>query len=773
MMSTLRVLIRYPILVLAFTLAITGWLTVEMIDNARLETDLDEYMPQDHPAFIYSDQAEVWFDIKDGILVAIEHPDGIYNTGTLTKVRQLTKDLQKMEEIEKDDVTSLYTAENIAGSEDGLDVRAFYSKAPRDSVELAALRDAVRGNEMVQGRLVSDDETVTLIVARIGDDVFSQEFYDRLQELTATYEGPEEVHIAGSPIVEGTLARLAPKDMQRMVPIVVAVILIVLFLLLRSVRYSIITLLIVLISSIWTFGLMGLLGIPIYSVTTMLPVILIAIGVADGIHLYNHLRHVQQRDGHADRRSVVMEMLHGMWKPVVITSLTTSVGFISLLTSDVLPVKYFGVFTAFGVLSAMVLSLVFLPATLLVFGVSQRPIKRRVKQERVRNAERHRPFGYRFADLVLNQRSLTLTLTAAIVAGSIWGMTRLWIDSSFLEKFEKDSDIVQTDAFINRHFGGTSTLNVILEADSAGVFKQPEVLREMARLQDSVLARPKVGSALSLVDYLKRINMVLNEDRQEYYRVPETRDLTAQFLLLYEMSGDPDNLWQVVNYDYNRANLAFQLKSDNARTLNDAISAVEPFADAFERHGITINYAGSGYKAMVFADLILEGQIKSLVLSIGLIVLLLALMFRNLLVGVIGAIPITVTALISFGLMGALHIPLTTTTALIASIAIGIGVDYAVHFVERYRIAVRDEKDARAASRRAMQHTGRAILFNALVVIAGFLVLLSSVFPPNRALGAFVSLNMATSFLGTVTVLLIALAASKAFLPKPKHDKHN
>ncbi len=116
---------------MAIFLAVCVFFILEMKDNTQMETDLDKYMPQDHPAFVYSDQAEDWFDIKDGIIIAIENREGIYNTETLTKIKQLTKDLQKMDEIEKRDVTSLYAADNILGTEDGMDVKAFYKRVPK------------------------------------------------------------------------------------------------------------------------------------------------------------------------------------------------------------------------------------------------------------------------------------------------------------------------------------------------------------------------------------------------------------------------------------------------------------------------------------------------------------------------------------------------------------------------------------------------------------------------------------------------------------------
>ncbi|HMA75800.1 MAG TPA: efflux RND transporter permease subunit [Candidatus Krumholzibacteriaceae bacterium] len=761
MLKIIYKIIRSPKITLAIILLLSAVFFVVMKQNSRMETDLDDYMPQEHPAFVYSNQAEEWFNIQDGVIIAIENDKGVYRSATLQKIKDLTGELQKMAEIDRDDVTSLYTADNITGSDLGLDVEPFFEKVPEREDKLANLRQDVRTNEMIFGRLVNTDETVTVIIAEIKDDLFTQEFYHRLLDLAERYEGPEKLYVAGRPIVEGTMAYLGPRDMKRMVPIVIAVIIIVLLMVQRSFKAGLFTLLVVLFSVVWAFGLMALLNVPIYAVSTMIPVMLIAIGVADGIHLYSHLHIFMKENPGADRKTATRDMIKEMWKPVVMTSVTTAVGFISLLTSEVYPIKYFGLFTAFGVMMAMVFSLSLIPAGLMIFGLpgwKDRGETGRDDENKLLNA---------IAGLVVKHKYATLFATIAIVALSILGTTKVWINSSFLDKFEADSKIVMTDAFINENFGGTSTLNVILDSESKDAFKRPEILRAVDSLQaDVVESLPVVGNSFALTDYLRRMNKVMHADSAQFNIIPSSRELVAQYLLLYEMSGDPENLWEVVDYNYRKANLTFQLKSDNSIALNSAIAEIEEHIPELKKLGVTVNYAGSGYKGLVFTDLILEGQIKSLLLSLIIVIILLSLMFRNIRAGIIGAVPISVTAVISFGVMGLLGIPLSTTTALLSSIAIGIGIDYAVHFIERYRIYAGKTGDKELTGRKTMQHSGRAIAFNAIVVIAGFLVLLASVFPPNRALGGLVSMNMFTSFLGTVTIMYLLLVLFNVYFKK-------
>ena len=533
-----------PWLVVGITVIISVVLFMQMKQKSRMETDLDDYMPEKHPAFVYSDQAEEWFGINDGIIVAIENQNGIFNSATLDTLKQLTRRLQKMEQIENADVTSLYTADNIIGTEDGMDVRAFYKRVPSSKESLNELKQNVKSNEMTFGRLVSYDETVTIIIAEIKDDVFTQEFYEEILSLTASYETKEiKIHVAGRPIVEGTMAILGPEDMKRMVPIVLLVISLVLFITLRSIKSILLTLSVVLFSTIWVFGLMAALNVPIYAVSTMIPVMLIAIGVAYAIHLYSHLQLYLRDNPDASKIEASSEMLHFMWKPVVMTAVTTAVGFISLLTSEVYPIKYFGIFTAFGVILAMLFSLIFIPAGIMIFGLPK------VKRATKKNPNKESGLAYQFAAIVLKRKSVSLILTAAVVILAIVGMQKIWINSSFLDKFEKESDIVLTDKFINKHFGGTTTLNLVLDAKAKkDVFKNPEVLKLTDQMQSKLENDLEVvGNSFSLTDYIRRMNKVMNADQEEFDKIPDDQDMIAQYLLLYEMSGDPENLNKVVD----------------------------------------------------------------------------------------------------------------------------------------------------------------------------------------------------------------------------------
>lgn len=751
------------ILVLIVLTTVVSMISIKK--NIYIESDLDKYMPKSHPAFVYSDKVEEIFDIRDAIVIAIENKNGIYNSTTLKKIKSITKELQKLDVVEnKDDVLSLYSADNIQAVEDNLDIDAFYKKIPKTEQELQYIQNSVRTNEMVYKRLVSEDEKAAIIMTKIKDNSFSQELYDYINTFEKKYNGDgDKLYIAGQPIVEGVVASFMPKDMRKMFPIVFLLIIIVLAFVLRSLKGTIVSILVVIFSSIWTFGLMAGVGIPIYAPTSLIPVMLIAIGVADAIHMYSHLQLQIINHPAWSKKQLIIDMMKQLWKPVVITSVTTAIGFLSLLTSDVVPIRWFAFFTAIGVLIAMILSLVLIPVFTMTFGLPKAKKKSESKQDFfTRNAKP-------FADAVIKYKSIVIGFTIIVLLFFGYGVTKVWINSSFLARFPSDNKLVKTDEFVNNKFLGTTSLNVILESKDTNSFKKPEVLKLMNKIAKEVEQEiPVVGGSLSVVDFIQRMNKVLNENNSESYKIPDNFNLISQYFLLYEMSGGSDRLWELVDEDFRIGNLRFQLKSDNSKGLNSLLAKIETYRNDFKDLGIDMNYAGAGYTMLVFNDLIIAGQLKSLLISFFVVLLLLSLMFRSFKIGLVSIIPIIITTIISFGVLGLLNIPLEMTTALISSIAVGIGIDYAVHFIDRYRINAESTNDIDTIITKTMSHSGRAISFNAIVVILGFLVLILSTFMPNKALGAIVSLNMLTSFVGTLTVMFLVMYMLKIYVKPNK-----
>ncbi|MBN2859260.1 MAG: RND family transporter [Sphaerochaetaceae bacterium] len=745
-----------PLPVLLAILLISILFVLQIADNAQLETDLDEYMPSEHPAFVASDAASEEFGITDSIMIAIEHPESIYNVGTFDKIRELSEQLPEVfEELLDEDITSLYHADNITGSEWGLEVGPFFEETPESQEEFDLLREQVASNEMVYGSVVSLDETSTIIVFPLDEEADTKTLEKELTEYISRYEGPENIYVAGRPIVEGALASLGPADMARMFPIVMITMIILLYILLRSIRHTILNMVIVLLGTIAAFGTMAMFKIPVYSVDTMIPVMLIAIGVAYGIHMHNTIMYLVRKNSLITKDQLINETLSQMTRPVVMAAITTAIGFSALMTSQVLPVRYFGLFSSIGVLSEMLFALLLFPLSIRLLGVPKTGRKR--EDEDLELPVQGKIKDHRWTVYIMNKGKL-ITLIAVIVAvlGGV-GATKIWIDTSFLANFEEDHPISVTDRFVNETFAGTSSINIILSGEQPDTFKTPEALSLMAEMQDAFVEDPMIGGAFSLTDFIKRMNFVLNEEQDEYFSIPDNQELIAQYLLLYDMSGDPETIAKVVDYDYQKTNMTLQLKSDSSSLIEKIIAQVATYEEDFGDLGITITYAGSGYTSFIFADLLMEGQVLSLGISFLIVAVLLTLVFKSMFIGIAGTTPIAITATVNFGVMGLLGIPLSSATALISSIAIGIGVDYAIHLIEHYMNRRNEGFSISETVNETISHTGKAIIFNAIAVMGGFIVLTFSVFPPNRQVGSLIALNMVLSALGTLSVLLVTL----------------
>jgi len=496
----------------------------------------------------------------------------------------------------------------------------------------------------------------------------------------------------------------------------------------------------------------------------MMPVMLIAIGVAYGIHMHNTLYHFAAEFPGIGREELVKKTLKAMIRPVIMTGITTAVGFAALTTSQVLPVRYFGLFIALGVMVEMFLALILFPASVLLFGPAKKRQKTGAKSEKLVTSDRK---ASNKTQKILARPGLILLIAGVTLILAGWGTSRVWIDTSFLANFQEESTIARTDKFVNDNFGGTSTFQVVFSGTEPETFKDPRVLKTISKLQKEIGLDPLVGNSFGLTDYIARMNRVMNNNQPEFEVIPDDRDLIAQYLLIYEMSGDPENLNKVVDFDYQTLNLTFQLKSDSSFLITRIINQINESGKELSDLGLEISYAGSGYKSFIFSQLLLEGQVWSLGISFVIVLILLSLMFRSLLVGLIGTIPIAITAVVNFGAMGLLGIPLSSATALISSIAVGIGVDYAIHLIEHYRIKRSEGITIDLAASETLRNTGRAVVFNAVTIMGGFGVLLFSVFPPNRQVGGLVGLNMAVSAVGTLTVLMVLLKIldSKGRLP--------
>jgi predicted RND superfamily exporter protein len=333
------------------------------------------------------------------------------------------------------------------------------------------------------------------------------------------------------------------------------------------------------------------------------------------------------------------------------------------------------------------------------------------------------------------------------------------VDSSWIADFKKDTEVVISNDVLNKEFNGTIFLNVVIDGHHADSLKSPELLNRVQDLVAYTEGLPYVGGSVSLLDFIKTTNKTLHEQDQAYYKLPQTRQEIGEILFLLSVSGRPELLDEVVNYDYSQTNITFAIKTDHTQNLKAIIDAVRGYAaKEFTNVDVDINTAGSANNSFVWAQLLINSQIGSVLSSKILIFLVAVILFRSLAAGIHTVIPITASTVLVAGAAGWLGIPLDVSTVLAAGIAIGVGVDYSVHYISRYAFERSRGMDERAAVLASMRSVGKPIVFNAVVVAAGFMILGLSQFPPHIKLGYFVATYMVVACVAALVILPVTFA---------------
>ena len=756
MMRFFEVVVNHPRKVLLF-FALATLFFLAQIPDIPIETSLKKWLPEGNAEVEYYDEIRELFGLASRAVIAVERegPEGIFNPTTLELVSVLTEEMKELDGVIEDDVISLATQDNIIGTAEGLEVTPFMEEIPATQAEAEALREAVHGNDMYWGTLVSTDDTGTLILAKFEEGIVKVDLYHRMRDMVESVRArypDDHIYYAGRPILEGAMREEIMEDMRIMLPLVIVAVLVLLALTLRTVRGVILPFMTVVISTIWSLGIMAIIRSPLYSMSTMVPVILTAIGCAYGIHIISRYYEAVERDESVPRREMVIETMKEMWAPVLMTALTTIVGFLSMVVSESLPPRSVGAFTAVGVAVATLTSLTMIPAGLVIMPRAK-PGAILPTSEDSGDGMLKRLFDH-WGRMVYRSKKLVFAAVVAVAAVSIVGVSMVHIHEGLTANMQPGSETLLADAFLNEKFGGTTTLNLIIEGDEADCIKDPELLRRMDELQSIAEKHPLVGNSISMAEYLKRMNKVMNEDREDFNRVPESRELVAQYLLLYSISGDPDDFDDAVDYEYQKANVSIQMRSDAGEDIAEVFSYLEPHVkELFDGMPLKTTLTGRAKMTLLVVNNVIRDQLQSFVVAIVAVFMITAIMFRSMRIGLITIVPISIASLANFGLMGLLGLPLQVATTFSACVGIGIGIDYTIHFFAKYRRLTARGYEGAEANVLTMQTSGRAIFFNAVVVAFGFLVLMWSNSPPNRNMGILVSLSMATSFLGAMTVL--------------------
>ncbi len=726
----------------------------------RLEVDTSTkgLLRADDPTLITYQKFADQFGRDDLIVVGIES-ENIFDPLFLKRLKALHQDLTEKVPLVMD-VTSLINVRSTRGEADGLVVEGFLDEIPADPARLAALKKRALADPFYRNLFLSEDGRMTVILialetySRIGlpqtgagvEETLSGFGEEEKQEPGAQEPPPKRTLLteeenrlavtairaviakhrtpdfrpilAGARVVSEVLKRLMIKDIYVFLSIAVAAMSLILFLMFRRLSGVILPLFVVLLGMSSTLGLMGLFHEPIKIPTMILPSFLLAVGLGGAVHILALF--YREYDRHGDKKEAVVWAMGHSGLAVAMTSLTTAAGLASFITAEIAPIAALGLFASFGVLLALVYTLTLLPAL-----IGLLPLARRIRPPGADKGPGFTRFLDFITDFSVNHARAVTIIGLVLVLVSLAGMTRIHFSHDVLAWLDESMEVRKATEKLDRDLKGTVVLELVLDTGRENGLHDPDFLKKMDLLARELEAGRwgdlYVGKVSSLVLVLKEIHRALNENRPEFYAVPDDPRLIAQELLLFENTGS-DDLEEVVDSTFREARLSIKVP------WRDTLEYVPFLADVEKRveriFGDSVEATVTGMMtlfARTFSGA-MRSALRSYVVALVVITLMMILLIGRLRLGLLSMLPNLTPILITAGLMGWFGMPFDMSTMLVFSVAIGLAVDDTIHFMHNFRSYYDRTGEAREAIRATLRTAGRAMLVTSMVLSLGFFV---------------------------------------------------
>ena len=728
--------------------------TVNNVDYFTLDND---------PTQIFYEQFQEVFGHDEFFVIAFTK-DNLFQEDNLGLLKSLTHDLDSLQEVRE--TLSLANADHVRGGESYFEVREFLENIPSSKQGLDQLRSEALNNPLYAKTLVSEDGRTAAIVVfpydRPENADYRAELLSQVDDILKRYQGTE-FHVAGWTVTNLLLSQYVKQDMARFIPLTYVLILVVVWLLFRNLW--LVGLAFVNISACLasTMGFFFLSGITLNNVTTIVPPLVMALSLADTVHIYAHLR----QDVFARAGSVVEGIslvLNKVALPCLLTSVTTAVGFLSLSVSDLPPVREFAWTASAGMIFEFFFAF-FLLAPLLVFLPREKILVRTKKDQGLQKA-------LETLNRTVQSRTKTiLACSVVLIAGSLLCAAQVKVDTNLIEFFKEESQLRRDLDIIEKRLSGTASMDISFKADHVDAFKDPEHLRVIAQVARSVQVLPEVDVTLSVNDFLRDINQAFHAEDRDYYRIPDSRQLVAQYLLLY----DSDDIEDFISRQYDHARLAIRMNDHSMQKQAEFIERIRSTLEQIDSQGLDMTITGRAPSDVRTAEALVESQIKSLAIAGGVIMLLMFLILRSMRIGALSLVSNGFPILLNFGFMGLLGIPLNTATALISAVALGIAVDDSIHFLSSYAQVRREGHSRTSAVGLSILEKGPAITASSIILCIGFGVMIFSHFVPMIHFGLLSAIIMVTACIGDLVVLPALILAPGSQVSEPSSqagDEH-
>jgi len=724
------------------------------IPGVYIENERKQQLPENDPIIRLDDEILEIFGGGKYVLIGLEPVQGdIFQPWFLEKVREVTEGMAAIPGVDPDQVLSI-TAPRVksieAGGEGEIRVETLVGEIPSTPGELEELRRRITGEKLLTGFLVSRDARAASVSADMDDldpspELRNSVLNERIRELLASLRDPRvRIHLAGVPIFIATMDGYT-RYVLKLFALAVVVIGLVHFEAFRTFQAMFLPLVTALLSVVWGLGMFSRLGIPMDGWNALSPFLILAVAAGHAVQILKRYYEEYRRLG--DNRAAVVESTVSVGVVMITAGLIAAAGLFTLTLFPIRSLQVFGFMSGAGILSALVIEMTFIPAcrTLL-------PAPRGKEMAKERHAGVLETVLEKMAGQINVRPWLPLAAAACVLLASVAGASRIRVENSFRQALPQDEPTLHDYEALNELFGGTVTLNVLIEGEGPDALYDPQLLRAMEGMQRFLESIPGIGRTLSIVDYVEQMNVAFNGGDEAFRRIPDSREAVAQFFLLY--SGDPDDFDMMVDGENRRGILRAFTRSDSAVFCEEVIRKARDYAAAHFPEGVRVGVAGGGLAiGKAVNDVIMREKIRNMLVIAGIIFLVASFVLRSFVGGLLVLTPSLFAAVVNLGVMGWVGTWLNLATASISSLTVSIGADYAIYFLFRFREEYGRIGDVRETTLATMLTSGKAIFFVASAIAAGSLVMALSPLAYHKQLGAYVALSMFTSALAAVTVV--------------------
>lgn len=692
------------------------------------------------------------FGNDESLVIAIHHPDGLFTPERMQAVVEISEGAWRLPQVIR--VDSLKNFSLIESLEDEIIIEPFLdNKTNWTQAELDAKKETALEHETLPGYLISDDAKTAMIFARLTPTLEGSPDYeliiDKARELKEKHQGKDglKIYLSGEATMNNTFREISNKDMEKILPALSLLLILSLFFIFRSVTAMLLPLFITAATLLTTLGGAFYFGLKFNSILGILPAILIAVSVADSVHILVTYFQFKAKGMHFKKAAELS--LKKNIIPVFLTSISTMMGFMSLTLTELIPIQRLGLLAGAGCLIAFIYSMFFLGSFLYLFDLKTPALF----QKLFSHEETHNSYSEKLTAFIVKRKTAILIFFGLLSVVSVGLSTQNTINSNPLSYFSKDVPLKEANDFILNNFGGNAGPELMIQSGEVDGIKDPEFLRKVERFKNWLAEFEFVDKTIDIVDIVKDMNQSLHAANPEYYRIPDSQNKVAELLFLYTLSlpqGMDLNNRMSLDFQDMRMSVLWQVKT--SAVWGEMVKKIESKA---QEMGLDVVVTGKTNLFQSMMSYVVATFFKSIITASVLVCLLMMLLFKSFKIGLISLIPNFIPLFLGGAYMKLLGLNLNIGTTLVASVCLGIAVDDTIHFLSNYYRLTKEEGKSKAqAIENIFAYTGNALMITTVILVSCFGLFMLGDFTPNVNFGLLSAL-----------VLTSALIVDFVFLP--------